>query len=268
MLSQHLLFLTALLCLGSATPPTVPPQNLVPRDAVTDCQNLALGFNASCWDLIPRSIGMEAWLNQWNGTTTVCKPGELWANCFMREAGVPSNVTNPIRCDLIGIDVCPEPSTDVLEHASAEVSYGVVGIWCKHESRDLSCEKERGELISPAALQQYMTTLYQYLEGDEGLSLVDAIFLNQTGPISAKTILINILNDLGDPVATQLKIITESSVPIKQGGLIVPTLDQAQHIVGQTVGILLQWLMTDWIDGGFTALAIEGNLISLVVDVD
>ncbi len=211
---------------------------------------------------------MEAWVNQWNRTTTTCKPGELWANCFMREAGVPSNVTNPIRCDLIGIDVCPEPNTYLLDHASAEASYGVIGIWCKHESQDLFCEKQRWELISPAALQQYMTTLYQYLTGDEGLSLIDAVYLNQTGPISAKTILVSILNELGDPVATQLTTITESPVPIKQGSLIVPTQDQAQQIVGQTVGILLQWLMTDWIDGGFTTLAVAGNLISLLVDVD
>ena len=137
MLSQKVYFLTASLYLCNATPLISPPQTLIPRDAVTDCENVTLGFDASCWNIIPRSIGMKSWLNTWNSTTTSCKPGELWANCFMREAGVPSNATNPIRCDLIGTNVCPQPSTDLLEHASAEVSYGVASIWGKIGSQDL-----------------------------------------------------------------------------------------------------------------------------------
>lgn len=51
----------------------------------------------------------------------------------MRETGVTSNTTSPIRCDLIGTDVCPEPSSDVLEQAAAEASYGVASIWGKYE---------------------------------------------------------------------------------------------------------------------------------------
>lgn len=125
---------------------------------------------------------------------------------------------------------------------------------------------EEGELTTVAALQQYMTTLYQFLEGDQGLSLINTGFLNQTAPRSAKTILVNILDEIGDPVATQLTTIIGSPVPIKQGSFIIPTQAQAQQIVGQTVGNLLQWLMTDWLDGGFTALAIEGNLISILGD--
>lgn len=141
MLSQNLFLLTASLYLCNATPVISPPQILVPRDAVTDCQNVTLGFNSSCWDLIPRSVGMDSWLNTWNSTTTICKPGEVWANCFMRQAGVTSNTTTGIRCDLIGFDVCPEPSTEVLESVSAEASYGVASIWGKHKNRDIEIEK-------------------------------------------------------------------------------------------------------------------------------
>lgn len=139
MLSQYIFLIATSTFLCKATALTSPPHTLVPRDAVTDCQNVTIGFNASCWDLIPRSVGMESWLNTWNRTTTTCKTGELWANCFMREAGVTSNTTTGIRCDLIGTDACPEPSTDVLEAASAEVSYGVAGIWGKsaHEVLEL-----------------------------------------------------------------------------------------------------------------------------------
>ena len=114
-----------------------------------------------------------------------------------------------------------------------------------------------------------MTSLYQFLEGDEGLDLIEVIspdLHNQTVPGSAKPILIEILNEIGDPVAQNLTVIVGSSVPFKQGSFLIPNQSQAQRIIGQAVGYLLQWLMTDWIDGGFTALAVEGNLISILGD--
>ena len=111
-----------------------------------------------------------------------------------------------------------------------------------------------------------MTTLYQFLGDDEGLSLVQTGFFNQTSPRSAKTILINILNELGDPIAIQLTTLIGSPVTIGQQSFVIPTEAQAQPIVEQTVGYLLQWIMTNWLGGGFTALAIEGNLISLIED--
>lgn len=61
----------------------------------------------------------------------------------MREAGVTSNTTAPIRCDLIGPDVCPEPSSEVLEQASVEASYGVANIWGKHGSPSPEDERNR-----------------------------------------------------------------------------------------------------------------------------
>lgn len=126
--------------------------------------------------------------------------------------------------------------------------------------------REEVGLTSPAALQQYMTTLYQFLEGEEGLALIDSGFLNQTAPRSAKTILIDILNEIGDPVANQITTIIGSPVPIKQGSFVIPTQAQAQTIVSQTVGYLLQWIMTDWVDAGFSSLAIGGNLILILAD--
>lgn len=112
-----------------------------------------------------------------------------------------------------------------------------------------------------------MTTLYQFLgDPDEGLLLVQNGFFNQTAPRSAKTILINILSELGDPIAIQLTTLIGSPVTIGQKTFVIPTEAQAQSIVGQTVGYLLQWIMTNWLGGGFTALAVEGNLISLIED--
>ena len=129
MLSHLLFFLTAsvYLCNGELMVP--PPQALAPRDATTDCQNLTEGLDASCWKLVPPNVGMQEWLNTWNKTTTTCEPGERWANCFMRLAGLPSNASKPIRCDLIGSDVCPTPTVELLENVTAPVGYGVASIW-------------------------------------------------------------------------------------------------------------------------------------------
>ena len=124
-----------------AEPLTSPLHRLIPRDNMTDvadavdCQNVALGLDATCWNQIPQGVGMESWLNTWNATTKTCKKGEFWANCFMREANVTNNATNPIRCDLIGPDVCPEPSDDVFANASAEVAYGVTAIWGEQNAK-------------------------------------------------------------------------------------------------------------------------------------
>ena len=131
MFSKSSILLTATLCLCNASPLTSLSRTLVPRDAVTDCQNVTAGLDASCWDLIPRNVNMTSWLNTWNKTTTTCKPGEIWANCFMREAGVTTTSKTGIRCDLIGDDVCPEPNSDFTTYSSVEVSYGVASIWGK-----------------------------------------------------------------------------------------------------------------------------------------
>ena len=131
MIPKSLFFLIASLCLCNALPPTPFSQPLVPRDAVTDCQNVTYGLNESCWNLIPRNVNMTSWLNTWNKTTTTCKPGEVWANCFMREAGVTNTTSKGIRCDLIGDGVCPEPNLDFTQYPSVEISYGVASIWGK-----------------------------------------------------------------------------------------------------------------------------------------
>lgn len=131
MFSQVIILLATTLCLCNANPLTSSSHTLLPRDDVTDCQNVTLGLNASCWDLIPPKVGMTTWLKNWNSNTTTCKSGELWANCFMREANITTNLTTPIRCDLIGPDVCPQPTLDVSADVSAEVVYGAAAIWGK-----------------------------------------------------------------------------------------------------------------------------------------
>lgn len=138
MFSQVALLLVASVCLCNANPLTSSSRTLIPRDDVKNCQNVTLGLNASCWDLIPPKVGMTTWLKNWNSNTTTCKPGEAWANCFVREANLTTNLTTnltaPIRCDLIGSEVCPQPTLDVAADVSAEVVYGVAAIWGKPTS--------------------------------------------------------------------------------------------------------------------------------------
>lgn len=118
----------------------------------------------------------------------------------------------------------------------------------------------------PLALQQYMTDLYQYLEGDEGTPTISSEFLGQSAPRSAKPILVDILNEIGDPVATNLTTFITSPATIGQSTFLIPTQALAPQIVGQTVGYLLQWVMKNWASNAFTALATDGNLILILGD--
>ena len=134
MLCHLLFFLTASVYLCDAVSMTPPHQALVPRQ-LPDCQNLTQGLDADCWDVVPPGVGMESWLNTWNKTTRTCEPGEMWANCFMRLAGLGSNFSKPIRCDLIGPDVCPMPTVEDFENVNASVGYGVASIWGRPSNR-------------------------------------------------------------------------------------------------------------------------------------
>ena len=50
-------------------------------------------------------------MQDWNSTTTTCYSDELWANCFMRQAGISEiDPSNKIGCAQVGPNTCPEPS--------------------------------------------------------------------------------------------------------------------------------------------------------------
>ena len=121
-------------------------------------------------------------------------------------------------------------------------------------------------LISPAALQQYMTELYQSITDQDSFTTISDAFLGQSAPRSSKTILISVLNEIDDPVATEMTTLITSPGQIGQSSFIIPTQAQAQPITGQTVGFMLQWMMTQWADGGFAALANNGSLIASLGD--
>ena len=92
-------------------------------------------------------------------------------------------------------------------------------------------------------------------------------FLAQRGtPRSVKPILIDILNLIGDPVAGNLTTLITKPNVLGLPDFVVPTEQVAPQFVGTTVGALLHWVMTDWAGGGFSTLAVEGNLITIIED--
>lgn len=130
-LSLFLFLLTSLLSLTTAFPHHQSLSPLHSRSALSDCQDiLDNGLNGTCWD----TLGMEAWMTKWNTTATAnntCLPDELWANCFMREAGVTGIEAGTLGCAQVGPNTCPEPDDDVLVYATVEEAYGAYNIWCK-----------------------------------------------------------------------------------------------------------------------------------------
>ena len=111
-----------------------------------------------------------------------------------------------------------------------------------------------------------MTELYQSITDESSFTAVSDAFLGQSAPRSSKTILIGFLNEIDDPVATEMANLITSPGKIGQSSFIIPTQAQAQPITGQTVGFMLQWMMTQWADGGFAALANNGSLIASLGD--
>jgi len=75
---------------------------------------------------------MTSYMNNWNITNEAnktCKTNELWANCFMRVAGL--SIGSDLGCAQVGPNTCPEPTADDLILNDAEIAYGIYSIWCK-----------------------------------------------------------------------------------------------------------------------------------------
>ena len=111
---------------------TVPSRLLYSRDAtIQNCQNPSSKLHPLCWDV----LNMEKWMQDWNSTTTTCYPDELWANCFMRQAGMSEiDPGGKIGCAQVGPNTCPEPSQAMEDQVSVsvEMRYGAYSIWCTY----------------------------------------------------------------------------------------------------------------------------------------
>lgn len=111
-----------------------------------------------------------------------------------------------------------------------------------------------------------MTTLYQFIEVEPGVSYAKNEFLAQGAPRSAKPIIVDLLNYFGDTIALDLAKLITTPGAIGQPTFVIPTEFVAPQVVGQTVGYLLQHIMKDWRSGNFTALGTDGNLIAILAD--
>lgn len=95
---------------------------------------------------------MKSWMTQWNlthsanhtsaakadpadpadptsRTSRTCRTNELWANCFMRLAGLDIDAKG-LGCAQVGPNTCPEPKRDDLLRNDVETAYGIYSIWC------------------------------------------------------------------------------------------------------------------------------------------
>ena len=98
----------------------------VPAEIVASCRNPMVKVSASCWE----TLGMDAYMLHWNRTTTTCKKHELWANCFMREAG--NLEIDGFGCAQVGPNTCPKPQRELNAlDGLAEMYYGAYSIWCE-----------------------------------------------------------------------------------------------------------------------------------------
>ena len=127
----YLSLLYGLSLLSGTMASVVPARSLHRRAAsVQDCRDINSNLNSTCWDV----LYMDAWMRRWNATTRSCHSDELWANCFMRKAGMAeTDQGGKIGCAQVGPNTCPEPTQDLenLASASIEMRYGAYSIWCK-----------------------------------------------------------------------------------------------------------------------------------------
>ncbi len=137
--------ITSLLCLCNAFPhlqsafPLVARQNAAlnsstsTNSTVLNCEDtIDYGLNATCWD----GLNMTSYMNSWNVTneaSKTCMTNELWANCFMRVAGL--TVPQGLGCAQIGPNTCPQPTANDLLMNDAPTAYGIYSIWCKCSSK-------------------------------------------------------------------------------------------------------------------------------------
>lgn len=99
------------------------------------CQDiLNNGINATCYDVLK----VDDWVKKWNLTTKTCQPNELWANCFMREVGVPP--VDGLGCAQVGPS-CNEPTVELIAKATPEEIYTAVSIYCKYALKCIAPSK-------------------------------------------------------------------------------------------------------------------------------
>ena len=111
-----------------------------------------------------------------------------------------------------------------------------------------------------------MTSLYESLSEDKAIKIVKDGFNNQKAPRTVEPILKDLLKVVTDPIASNLSLLIQPNTPqlIRQPSWVIPSVELAVGIVGQTIAYLLRWMMKEWTAGGFRALNAEGNIIDLL----
>lgn len=206
-----------------------------------------------------KTLGMDAFMLHWNQTTTTCKKNELWANCFMREAGIGGS--DDIGCAQVGPNTCPEPKRNVLDSAKpAEVFYGAYSIWCKLCRKIQNPLTIYGKLMSFSALQQYMTTIYEGIASDNGSALIHNTYELFRPPVTGSFIFREVLQKYSDDARNKaLTLVLSQTIP----GKTVNITDKAQadKAVQLVLSVVLEHIMTDFLSGAYLLMATAGKLL-------
>lgn len=238
----HLSLLYCLSMLSDVTASVVSSRSLHQRAAsVQDCRDINSDLHAKCWDV----LYMDAWMNRWNATTKSCHSDELWANCFMRKAGMAETEQGgKIGCAQVGPNTCPEPTQAKENSASAsiEMRYGAYSIW---------------------SLQNYMTSIYNNLQSTTGLSKMESTYTNLSAhEVTAKRLLASLLFSESTSLAEAIGRMVTTNLTIPESEIAIPGVSQAPKALGQALAAYLESFMTNFTLGGFAACARHGVLMN------
>ena len=252
----HLFQALLLACIAIVGNANTTTQQLAIARKVSACQDYGLSSTATappdpaCWQI----LSMPTWMSTWNTTTTTCGAiqnplgpcqcnyEEGWATCFMRLTFKTNRTANYTCTNISAPQDCSEPLPGHIVPGPAEIYYGAYSIW---------------------SLVQYLSSWYTALTSSAAIpAITKQLQSPKTSARSTSTLLIALMQQyaINRSLSTSLtSIIEESSFSSSDA---VPTLQNAQTLLGQVLQSILDTVMSDWSSGDFTFLSDDGMLLN------
>ena len=115
-------------------------------------------------------------------------------------------------------------------------------------------------LLAAAALQQYMSGLYNIIESDHGGSVARDTYELFKPPVLGSLVLLEMLDEYRDDARNKsLTLVLRETIPGKS--LVIPESSQVQRIVLQVLSVVLEYMMTEFKDGAYSIMATGGKLM-------
>ncbi len=229
----------------------------ISQKAIEACRNPvtprpAIFPDPTCWE----TLQMPAWMSNWNTTTTVCGQSqdlltpcqcmyeEPWAACFMRLTFEGNRTANYECTNISAPQDCFEPYPGHIVPGPAEIYYGAHSIW---------------------GLVQYLSTWYTVLTSQVAMPAITAQLTNPTTSSATVNALLSTLIHtyaIDAALSSSLNtVIMTSSVDTSQ--YVVPTLQNAQELLGDLLKAMLESITSEWTSGDFMLLATSGMLLNV-----